>query len=76
MIGHKNDTEDLKLSMTKNCETFIHQTHRKPQAVLEFKLDKSREAFYFNPPTQIEGSWMIGLISLELYISSFIQQKK
>ena len=31
MIRPKNETEDSLLSITKNCETFIKQTHRKPE---------------------------------------------
>ena len=30
MVRPKNDTDDLLLSITKNCETLINQTHRKP----------------------------------------------
>ena len=33
--------------------------------------NKSRETFHFNPPILIEGSWMLGLTSLEVYISIF-----
>ena len=29
MIRPKHETEDLLLSITKNCSTFIKQTHRK-----------------------------------------------
>ena len=36
---------------------------------MEFKLDKSRETFHFNPPIQIEGSWIFRLKSLEVYKS-------
>ena len=39
----------------------------KPQETLEFELTKSKETFSFKPPIQIEGSWVIGLTSLELY---------
>ena len=56
MIRPKNGTEDLLLSIIKNCETLRSQTYRKPQEKLEFKLTKSRETFCFNPPMQIEGS--------------------
>ena len=28
---------------------------------------KPRETFHFNPPIQINGNWMIGLTSLEVY---------
>ena len=31
MIRPKNETEDLSLSITKNCETLIQQTHGKPE---------------------------------------------
>ena len=40
MIRPKNETEDIILSITKNCEMPIKQTQRKPQEVFEFKLDK------------------------------------
>ena len=31
-----NETQDLLLSITKNCETLFEQTHTKPQETLEF----------------------------------------
>ena len=62
----KGETEDLLLSVTKNCETLIKQTHKKPEETLEFKINKPRETFHFNPPISIEGSWMTGLTSLEV----------
>ena len=65
-ILHKNETEDLLLSINKNCERIIQQTHTKPEETLEFELTKSREAFRFKPPMSVEGSWMIGLKSLEV----------
>ena len=45
MIKPKNETEDLLLSITKNCETLIEQTHRKPEETLEFKMIQSRKHF-------------------------------
>ena len=71
MIRPKTETEDLLLAITKNCETLIKQTHTRPEETLEFKLNKSRETIQFNLPISIEGSWMIGLISLEVYNSIF-----
>ena len=71
MIRPKNETEELLLSITKNCEKLIEQTHRKAEETLEFKLTQSRKTFHFNPPIPIEGSWMIGLTSLEVYNSVF-----
>ena len=71
MIRPKNQTEDLLLPITKNCETLIEQTHTKPQETLEFKMTKPREIFHFKPPIQIKGDWMIGLTDLEVYNSIF-----
>ena len=71
MIRPKNETEDLLLSITKNCETLIEQTHRKAEETLEFKMSKSRETFHFSQPIQIQGGWMIGLTDLEVYNSIF-----
>ena len=71
MIRPKNQTEDLLLSITKNCETLIRQTHRKPGETLEYKMIKARETFHFNPPIQGKGDWMIGLVDLEVYNSIF-----
>ena len=71
MIQPKKETEDLLLSITKNCETLIQQTHRKPEETLEFKMIKTRETFHFNPPTQVKEDWMLGLVDLEVYNSIF-----
>ena len=69
MIKLKTQTEDLLLSLTKNCETLIEQTHRKPEKTLEFKMIKPGEEFHFKPPIQIQGDWMIGLTDFEVYNS-------
>ena len=71
MIQPKNETEELQLSITKNCEKLVEQTHRKPEETLEFKMVKPRETFHFNPPTQVTENWMLGLIDLEVYNSIF-----
>ena len=71
MSRPKNETEDLLLSITKNCETLIEQTHRKAEETLEFKLIKPRETFPFKPPIQVKDDWMIGLTDLEIYNSIF-----
>ena len=75
MIAAKNQTEDLLLSITKNCETLNKQTHRKAEETLEFELTKPRERFHFQPPISIEGSSMIGLTNLEVYKSIFNNSK-
>ena len=69
MIRPKNDTEDLLLSITKNCETLNEQTHRKAEETLEFKMLKSKETFHFKPPIHVKGDWMVGLTDLEVYNS-------
>ena len=71
MIKSKNETEDLILSITKNCETLFEQTYRKAEETLENKTIKPRETFHFNPPIPIKGDWMIGLTDLEVYKSIF-----
>ena len=71
MIRPKNETKDLLLSITKNCETLIDQTHRKLEETLEFKMIKSRETFHFKPSIQTKGDWMVGLTDLEVYNSIF-----
>ena len=50
IIRPKNETQDLLISITKNCETLNKQTHRKPEETLKFKMTKPRETFHFNPP--------------------------
>ena len=77
MIRPTNETEDLLLSITKNCETLIEQTHRKPQETLEFEMIKPRETFQFNPAVEVKENWMLGLVDLEVYDSIFdITEKK
>ena len=71
MIRPKNETENLLLSIIKNCETLIEQTHTKSQETLEFKMIKPRETFHFKASIQIQGHWMIGLTNLEVYNSTF-----
>ena len=72
----KNETKDLILSKIRKCEPLNNQTHRKTEEILEFKLAKSREMFSFKPPILLEGSWMIGLTTLEVYNSIFIITEK
>ena len=70
-IRRKNETEALLLSITKNSETLIEQTHTKPQETLEIKMTKPGETIRFIPPIQINGDGMVGLTSLEVYNSIF-----
>ena len=55
MITPRNRTEDLLISLTKNCETLPKQTHTKPQETLDFQLTQSRETFSLKPPISIEA---------------------
>ena len=71
MIQPKNEIEDLLLSITKNCQKLVEQTHRQPEETLEFKMLKSKETFNFNPPIHTKGDWMLGLTDLEVYNSVF-----
>ena len=71
MIRPKNETQGLLVSITKNCETLIDQTHRKAEETLEFKMINPRETFHFKPPIQTKGDWMVGITDLEVYNSIF-----
>ena len=71
VIESKDRIEKILLSITKNCETNIKRTHIKADETSEFKSNKPRETFSFKPPKPIEGSWMLGLTSLEVYNSIF-----
>ena len=71
MIRPKTQTENLLLSITKNCETLIEQTHRKAEETLEFRMNKSKETFHFKPPIQVKGDWMLGVTDFEVYNSIF-----
>ena len=43
MITPKNDTEELVLSLTKNCETLIKETLKEAKGTLEYKMTKPSE---------------------------------
>ena len=76
MIQPKTKTEDLSISITKNFQTLIEQTHRTAEETLEFKMIKSKETFHFKTSIQIKGDWMIGSVDLEVYNSIFNITKK
>ena len=61
------------MSITKNFETLFKQTHTKSKETLEFKLNKSRQTFSFEPSLNLglSSNWMIRLTSLEVHISVF-----
>ena len=70
MIRPKTETEDLLLSITKKCRTFIKQTHEKLKKHLNLNLP-NHENFLFKPPISIEGSCLMGLAYLEVHNSIF-----
>ena len=67
MITVENGLEDLILSIAKNCETLVDQTHRKAKETLELKMITLRQTHHFNPPIQPKRDWMVGIINLEVY---------
>ena len=67
MIRPKKKTEDLLLSIAKNCETLIEQTLGNAEETLEFKMIQLKQTFHFEPLISIEGCWRIGLTDLEVY---------
>ena len=71
MIWPIIETEDLLLSIIKNCETLIKQIPMRSQETLKFKPSKSGITLPFEPPILIEGCWMKGLTNLEVYNSIF-----
>ena len=54
MIKPKKEIEDLLLSITKNCEALIKQTHKKAEETLEFEMTRPRENFHFNPSIHVK----------------------
>ena len=71
MSPPKNESEELLLSISKNCETLNKQTHTQPEETIEFILTKPRKTFHSNPNICVEDSWMIGLTNIEVYNSIF-----
>ena len=51
----------------------IEQTKTKPQETLEFKMNKQRQTFSFNPPINLieEGKWLLAISSIECTNSVF-----
>ena len=64
---------ELLLLMKKHTDTLIQQTKTKPQETLEFKMNKERQTFSFNPPINLveEGKWLLAVSSLDCTNSVF-----
>ena len=71
MTRPKNETEDILLAKTKNCDPLNEQTNKKAEETLEFKMIKPRETFHFKAPSEVKGDWMTRLTDLEVYNSIF-----
>ena len=64
---------ELLLLIKKHTDTLIEQTKTRPQETLEFKMDKQRQTFSFNPPINLieEDKWLLAVSSFECTNSVF-----
>ena len=64
---------ELLLLIKKHTDTLIEQTKTKPQETLEFKMNKQRQTFSFNPPINLieEGKWLLAVSFFECTNSVF-----
>ena len=63
---------ELLLLIKKHTDTLIQQTKTKPQETLEFKMNKQRQTFSFNPPINlVEDKWLLAVSSFECTNSVF-----
>ena len=58
---------ELLLLIKKHTDTLIQQTRTKPQETLEFKINKQKQTFSFNPPINLveEDKWLLTVSSFE-----------
>ena len=64
---------ELLLLIKKHTDALIEQTKTKPQETLEFKMNKQKQTFSFNPPINLleEGKWLLAVSSFECTNSVF-----
>ena len=64
---------ELLLLIKKHTDTLIEQTRTKPQETLEFRMNKQRQTFSFNPPINLleEGKWLLVVSLFECTNSVF-----
>ena len=64
---------ELLLLIKKHTDTLIQQTRTKPQETLEFKMNKQRQTFSFNPPIDLieEDKRLLAVSSFECTNSVF-----
>ena len=58
---------ELLLLIKKHTDILIEQTRTKPQETLEFRMNKQRQTFSFNPPINLleEGKWLLAVSLFE-----------
>ena len=63
----------MLLLFKKHTNTLIEQTKTKPQGTLEFKMNKQKQTFSFNPPLNLleEGKWLLGVSMFDCTNSVF-----
>ena len=54
---------ELLFLIKKHTDTLIQQTQTKPQEILEYKMNKQKQIFSFNPPINLveENKWLLGV---------------
>ena len=64
---------ELLLLVKKHTDTLIEQTKTRAQGTLEFKMNKQRQTFSFNPPINLveEDKWLLAVSSFECTNSVF-----
>ena len=64
---------ELLLLIKNHTDTLIEQTKIRPQETLEFKMNKQRQTFSFNPPIILieEDKWLLAVSSFECTNSVF-----
>ena len=63
----------MLLLIEKHTDTLIQQTKTRPQETLEFKMNKQKQTFSFNPPINLveEDKWLLAVSLLECTNSVF-----
>ena len=64
---------ELLLLIKKPTNMLIEQTKTRPQETLDFKMNKQRQTFSFNPPINLveEDKWLLSVSSFECTNSFF-----
>ena len=65
MIRTRRKQNVYNFQLLKTVSRLLNKLIEKRET-LEFKVTQPIETFHFNPPKPIEGSWMLGLKTLEV----------